>query len=280
VNVLGLTSGIAGISAGSSHTCAVTSSGAVKCWGENVYGQVGDGTTTRRLTPTSVVGLSSGVSTITTGDSDSCAVLLQDGARCWGLDIWGQIGDGGQETLSLTPSRVIGLRDGASAVSGGFYHNCGLTMLGGAVCWGDSTYGQLGDGDYGGGHYSDRPVEVVGFEGPKYLGVKRRGRGTVTSDPAGIDCGSTCTFLFGHGTHVTHPRRPPKDRSFSDGPARARAWANAPSSSQAIGQLLPHSARCPGRRRRGFAARRTAADSPFSGLVRGRPRCYCPARGG
>jgi hypothetical protein len=227
-----------------------------------------------------VVGLDSGVQAIDGGDAETCAALGEGGARCWGLNLDGSLGDGGYETQALTPSRVIGLRGGASAVSRGFYYGCGLTTLGGAVCWGMNDYGQIGNGDGGGGHYTDSATEVVGFEGPKYVGVKRRGRGTVTSDPAAIDCGSACAHLFTHGTQVTLSATPDPGSVFL-------GWSGACSGTGTCSVVLDGDrvavASFAGVSTSGspnLTAPQRRLRLPFPGLVRSPPRCYCPARGG
>ena len=110
VNVSGLTSGVASISAGTHHTCAVTTSGGAKCWGYNAYGQMGDGTFdyADRTTPVDVSGLTSGVASISTGALHTCAVTTSGGAKCWGYNQDGQLGDG-TTTDSSTPVDVSGI---------------------------------------------------------------------------------------------------------------------------------------------------------------------------
>ncbi|MGH7893161.1 MAG: hypothetical protein ACREQL_00750, partial [Candidatus Binatia bacterium] len=146
VYVIGLTSGVAALAAGNSHTCALTSAGGVKCWGYNGSGQLGDGTTTTpRLTPTDMSGLTSGVVALEAGDLHTCALTSAGGVKCWGDNGNGQLGDGTQ-TPRLTAVDVSGLMSGVTAVAVGSYHTCALTSAGGVRCWGDNTFGQLGDG--------------------------------------------------------------------------------------------------------------------------------------
>ena len=163
VNVSGLTSGVAAISAGSGHTCAVTTSGGAKCWGDNEISQLGDGTTTVRTTPVNVSGLTSGVAAISTGADHTCAVTTSGGAKCWGNNGAGQLGDG-TTTDRTTPVNVSGLTSGVASISTDTDtdHTCAVTTSGGAKCWGYNAYGQMGDGTF---DYADRttPVDVSGL---------------------------------------------------------------------------------------------------------------------
>jgi alpha-tubulin suppressor-like RCC1 family protein len=160
VDVPGLTSDVAMVAAGHSHTCAVTMAGAAKCWGDNSSGQLGDGSTTSSLVPLGVSGLSTGVASVSTGVAHSCAVTGGGSARCWGDNSSGQLGDG-TTTARRTPVDVWGMGSGVSAVSAGAWHTCAVTTVGGLQCWGDNGSAELGDGSL---TTRTAPVGVSGLE--------------------------------------------------------------------------------------------------------------------
>ncbi len=118
VDVDGLTSGIVAIAAGYSHSCAVTESGGVRCWGLNDNGQLGDGTTTDSLTPVDVDGLASGVVAVAAGYYHSCALTSAGGMKCWGNGSFGQLGNSGTANQSL-PVDVTELTSGVIAIAAG-----------------------------------------------------------------------------------------------------------------------------------------------------------------
>src|SRR6266540_3540816 len=159
VDVSGLGGGVTAVAAGSEHSCALTSAGGMKCWGNNRSGAVGDGTTTDRWTPVDVSGLSSGVTAIAAGGVRSCALTSAGGVKCWGSNDRGQLGDGTTVDRS-TPVDVVGLSSGVASISVGVLHTCAVTRTAAVKCWGWNPSGQLGDGTT-----VDRstPVDVIGF---------------------------------------------------------------------------------------------------------------------
>jgi alpha-tubulin suppressor-like RCC1 family protein len=158
VPVSGLASGVVAIATGESHTCALTSTGGVQCWGFGLYGQLGNGDIVSSATPVAVTGIASAVA-ITTGGTHSCALLTDGSVSCWGDDQAGQLGDNLTEDSPL-PVAVTGLATGATALTSGESHTCALFAGGAVQCWGWNVGGQLGDDT---GVDSATPVSVVGL---------------------------------------------------------------------------------------------------------------------
>lgn len=132
------------VAAGFGHTCALTTTGGVKCWGRNSEGQLGNNSTGQRLTPVNVVGLTSGVISLTAGIYHTCAVTSTKGAKCWGSNSVGQLGNNSTAT-SLVPVDVANLTSGVESIAGGANFSCALTTGGGVMCWGGNGFGQLGN---------------------------------------------------------------------------------------------------------------------------------------
>jgi alpha-tubulin suppressor-like RCC1 family protein len=145
VQVAGLTAGVIGISAGRTHTCAVTISGAAKCWGDNQSGQLGNGSNIDSNRPVAVRGLNNGVASISAGSDHTCAVLIAGGVKCWGAGGYGRLGDGSNASSNV-PLNVVDLGTQVKSIAAGGFHTCALLVDGVVKCWGWSVNGQLGNG--------------------------------------------------------------------------------------------------------------------------------------
>ncbi|RYF40158.1 MAG: RCC1 repeat-containing protein, partial [Cytophagaceae bacterium] len=155
------------VGVGSKHSCAVTSTGGIKCWGNNASGQLGDSTLVSKSTPVDVSGLTSGYKTVVSGATYSCALTTGGGVKCWGSNATGSLGNS-SFIDSNSGVDVTGLGSGVKylfANRGG--HSCVVTTSGGAKCWGDNRFGQLGDGTQ---VNRSIPVDVAGLtSGVDYL---------------------------------------------------------------------------------------------------------------
>jgi len=141
-DVVGLSSGVTAIAAGLNHLCALTSAGAVKCWGRNESGQLGNNSTANSLVPVTVVGLEQGVVAIAARGSHSCAVLGNGSVKCWGSNSLNELGNG-TFVQSSVPVEVPYL-GGVQKIAAGDNHNCALVFDGSVKCWGANDNGQSG----------------------------------------------------------------------------------------------------------------------------------------
>jgi alpha-tubulin suppressor-like RCC1 family protein len=158
VEVTGI-SNAARVVANADHTCALLTTGAIRCWGDNSFGALGDGTTHNSPTPVAVVGITHAVQ-IDLGEVHTCALLADGRAQCWGYNHWGELGDGTtrDSSVPVTVSGIVGARAVSAAQTG----TCVIVSDGRVLCWGEGTTGQLGDGKW---ESSITPVEVAGIEG-------------------------------------------------------------------------------------------------------------------
>jgi len=178
VDVVGLVGGVSAIAAGASHNCALLETGAVKCWGRNDNGQLGNNSVVLQRAPIDLIGLSNDASALALGGNHTCVLLNSGNVKCSGANNHGQLGD--ETTLDKwVLGDVAGLSD-LVAISAGAAHTCAITNIGGVKCWGWNGYGQLGDGTI---TNSATPVDVYGL----------------SSGVIKIDAGSThtCAVLIG-----------------------------------------------------------------------------------
>ena len=128
------------------YACAIQQE-ALKCWGDNYYGQLGNGTRKQSLIPQIAKGMESGVTAVSVGRKYVCAI--QRGAlKCWGKNNRGQLGNGTRKQ-SLIPQIAKGMELGVTAVSVSkqsvyFSHSCAI-QRGVVKCTGDNLYDQLGN---------------------------------------------------------------------------------------------------------------------------------------
>jgi alpha-tubulin suppressor-like RCC1 family protein len=156
--------GIASMTAGAQHTCALLGTGQVRCWGANFTGQVGDGSNANRLRPVVVrnvggTGALANVSQIDAGNYLTCARRTNGTAACWGTNLRGQGGNGTQTSPQLSPVPVSA--SGVAQVTAGSDHGCARLGSGGVLCYGNNDYDQLGRGDVSSGdHPTPAPVVI------------------------------------------------------------------------------------------------------------------------
>lgn len=187
------------VSAGAHHTCALASDNRAFCWGANSSGQLGDGTSTQRLTPVPVGGGLRFLQ-VSAGFEHTCGITTNDLAYCWGAP--GLLGDGQNSGQHSTPVAVAGGRR-FRQIRAGYDHTCAVTLFDVGFCWGSSNrYGQLGTG----GPYSTIPARVAG--GLRFRRVVAGAHytcGTTTDDRA-YCWGYNSDGRLGDGTGTNRPK--------------------------------------------------------------------------
>lgn len=161
VSIQNLTDPISEIATGAAHTCALLSTGAVKCWGSNYYKELGDGGMVNwSALPVDVFGLQVNATSVSSHSRHTCVRMNDGSSKCWGMNQNGQLGD---NTLadSYVPVSVTTLAGVVKIVAGGS-HSCALSgfLL---KCWGDNYYGQLGNAQPMYQSISKIPVQVFGI---------------------------------------------------------------------------------------------------------------------
>jgi alpha-tubulin suppressor-like RCC1 family protein len=203
---------------GVAHTCAITTTGIPYCWGSGADGQLGDGSSGdghQRLSPhpVSISALPGAPSfaAISAGVFHTCALTSSGLPYCWGKGGEGQLGDGssgdGHQRLSPHPVSISALPGAPtfSAISAGALSTCAITTDGVAYCWGNGTYGQLGDGSSGDGHQrlSPHPVSISALPGaPTFsaLSVGSNHACALTHAGTAYCWGANLSFALGDGT--------------------------------------------------------------------------------
>ena len=137
------------IAVGGGHSCALTSTGRVFCWGDNALGQAGTGLLAPRIVqPTEIASVGETFKQVSAGWGHACALSTDNQVYCWGDNGDGHLGTGNLEGEG-TPTLVGGLPNNVVEVSAGGYGTCALTATGAVYCWGDNGLGGVGKGDIG-----------------------------------------------------------------------------------------------------------------------------------
>ena len=195
------------IAAGAQHTCAVRSTGAVLCWGQNGTGQLGEGSMSSLAEPVPVTGLDTGVA-VSAGATFTCARTSDGAVFCWGDDHDGELGTG----RGVTETRPVPLPATAKAIAAGGAHTCGVMPSAttarrpGFSCWGSNQAGQLGDND------GDDRAHPAPIEQPLVAGTIAAG----ALHTCAVDAERRPVVL---GTRQQRPDRPGADGRH-DGPRR------------------------------------------------------------
>ncbi len=164
------------VAAGTNHTCGLTKTGAVLCWGLSNYGQAGAALGQMAPVPAPVLGLPE-VAAIASGADHMCALAKDSTVWCWGRGDVGQLGWGTANPGLAQPVQIPKF-SGVIALAAGGQHTCALKVGGLPFCWGSNRYGQLGTGNQAN---RATPTAVNNLVGVKALDAGERNTCAVTT---------------------------------------------------------------------------------------------------
>jgi alpha-tubulin suppressor-like RCC1 family protein len=208
IQVKALGKEVAEVTAGEYHTCARKTDGTLWCWGDNTYGELGDGTTVMKSAPVQVTALGSSVVEVAAGRAHTCARKKDGSLWCWGGNQYGQLGDG---TTTNRPAPVAAFGADTLRVAAGGYGTCAEKTDGSLWCW--------GEGNPDGGTSQEACALVVAQPGgggvTEQLGCRRSPTLIDAVCQAAADfggplqiTGGTCTSTTGSGTAPPWPASP------------------------------------------------------------------------
>ena len=193
------------VSGGVGHACAHLLDKSIACWGDNFYGEIGDGSSGSWdpvVIPVPVVGLGGPAETVAVGRYFTCAALTGGEVKCWGSNSHAGVG---KERGSPQATSVVGL-SAVKSLAAGTEHTCALLDSNGVKCWGMNVSGELGDGTY---VDSLTPVGVFGLSS----GVSTLNAGGEQSCAVLLDTTGVCWGVGGIGygatpTPIRNPQTP------------------------------------------------------------------------
>lgn len=189
------------VTTGDAHGCAIDDGGGGWCWGSDIRGQLGEGTTvsTTRPSPVPVAGGHSW-STLTAGAAHTCGITTAGVAHCWGYDVDGQLGNG--VPLADQPVPVALSGTDWTDLSAGGNHTCGIRSDTALFCWGQGDDGRLGTGTT---DDQPSPVEIDPPTGHDWVAVSAGHDHTCAlTDGGTLQCwGSDDRGQLGNGAGLT-----------------------------------------------------------------------------